>query len=135
MRGVEAEGTVPSLSPKGVDTEACHQERGRRPGNGDHRGLCCRTETGGVWSPRPWEGWGTGEAGLSLPRSSWAHPIPGRAGPLPRGSQASEGLSVGVLVGGQMGPEQGGTGSPFPGEVPPGAWWTLPPPSGQQWSP
>lgn len=112
VRGVEAEGTVPSLSPKGVDTEACHQERGRRPGNGDHRGLCCRTETGGVWSPRPWEGWGTGEAGLSLPRSSWAHPIPGRAGPLPRGSQASEGLSVGVLVGGQMGPEQGGTGPP-----------------------
>lgn len=68
----------------------------------------------------PWEGWGTGEAGLSLPRSSWAHPILRRASPLPRGSQASEGLSVGVLVGGQMGPEEGGTGSPFPREVPPG---------------
>ena len=66
----------------------------------------------------PWEGWGTGEAGLSLPRSSWAHPIPRQAGPLPRGSQASEGLSMGVLVGGQMGPENGGTGSPFLGEVP-----------------
>ena len=84
----------------------------------------------------PWEGWGTGEAGLSLPRSSWAHPIPRRAGPLPQGSQASEGLSVGVLVGGQMGPEHSGTGSPFPGEVPlgglvdaaPSQWAAMVPP-------
>ena len=73
VRDVEVEGTVPSLSPKRVDTETCHQERGRRPRNGNPRGLHSRTEREGVWSPRqdalacPGRGGGQGRPASACP--------------------------------------------------------------------
>ena len=73
VRDVEVEGTVPSLSPKRVDTETCHQERGRRPRNGNPQGLHSRTEREGVWSPRqdalacPGKGGGQGRPASAYP--------------------------------------------------------------------
>ena len=149
VQDAEAEGTVPSLSPKGADTEPCHQEWGRRRGNGNRRGLCSRTEKG-VWSPRqdalvcPGSSGGQGRPASACPDPPGPILSPDGQGPYPEAPRL-EGLGMRVLVGrpaapgtendgwgegGNPSPRGGGAGPTLRGQVvPEGGGTGSPPPS------
>lgn len=108
VQGAEVEGTVRSLSPKGADTETCHQEWGRRPRNGNCRGLRSRTEKG-VWSSRqdalvcPGSGGGQGRQTSACPDPPGPILSPDGQAPYPR-LPGFRGLSMQVMVGGPAAP-------------------------------
>ena len=154
-------GKVPSLSPRGVYSGTCCQERGRHPRSGNCRGLCPRTgrshfERGHLSAGGPGVPWGcgTGEASLS-PN------IPGPAGAphLQEASRLQEGPRLGAFAGGRAatsaengwmdvaggGPSRAASHSPAPSLCEGGARptallgdkgeRTTPPRAGGAWSP